>query len=65
MGTGVVWGVTKGHYLILMWAQYASLHSPAMSRDRKALLQVANDLYQATVNQSLTRRMVTGKPLTP
>lgn len=65
MGTGVVWGVIKGHYLILMWAQYASLHRPATSRDRKALLQVDNDLYQATINRSLTQRMVTGKPLAP
>jgi hypothetical protein len=64
-GTGVVWAVAKGHYLILMWAQYTNLHSPTSSRDRKDLLQFVNDLYQKTVNQSLTRRMVTGKPLTP
>ena len=64
-GTGVVWAVAKGHYLILMWAQYADLHSPTTSNDRKVLLQFVNDLYQKTVNQSLTRRMVTGKPLTP
>jgi hypothetical protein len=64
-GTGVVWAVTKGHYLILMWAQYTNLHSPTTSRDRQLLLQFVNDLYQKTVNLSLTRRMVTGKPLTP
>jgi hypothetical protein len=64
-GTGVVWAVAKGHYLILMWAQYANLHSLATSSDRKILLQLIDDLYQKTVNQSLTRRMVTGKPLTP
>ena len=64
-GTGVVWAVTKGHYLILMWAQYANLHTPTTSRDRQSLLQFVNDLYQKTVNLSLTRRMVTGKPLTP
>lgn len=64
-GTGVVWAVAKGHYLILMWAQYANLHSPTTSHDRKVLMQVVNDLYRTTANQSLTRRMVTGKPLTP
>ena len=64
-GTGVVWAVAKGHYLILMWAQYTDLHSPTTSHDRQLLLQFVNDLYQKTVNQSLTRRMVTGKPLTP
>ena len=64
-GTGVVWAVAKGHYLILMWAQYASLRSPATSHDRKVLMQFINDLYQKSVNQSLTRRMVTGSPLTP
>jgi hypothetical protein len=64
-GTGVVWAVAKGHYLMLMWAQYTNLHSPTTSRDRQLLLQFVNDLYQKTVNLSLTRRMVTGKPLTP
>ncbi len=65
MGTGVVWAVAKGHYLILMWAQYTNLHDPATTHDRQLLLQFVNDLYQKTVNLSLTRRMVTGKPLTP
>jgi hypothetical protein len=64
-GTGVAWTVTKGHYLILMWAQYTDLRSPTTSHDRQFLLQFVNDLYQKTVNLSLTRRMVTGKPLTP
>ncbi len=64
-GTGVVWAVAKGHYLILMWAQYANLHSPTTPGERNFLLQFVNDLYQKTVNQSLTRRMVTGQPLTP
>lgn len=64
-GTGVVWAVAKGHYLILMWAQYSSLHRPSTSRERKVLMLFLNDLYQKTVNQSLTRRMVTGTPLTP
>ncbi len=64
-GTGVVWAVAKGHYLILMWAQYASLFRPSTSHDRKILMQFNNDLYEKTVNQSLTRRMVTGSPLTP
>jgi hypothetical protein len=64
-GTGVVWAVAKGHYLILMWAQYANLHSPTSSHDRKVLMQLLNDLYRTTANQSLTGRMVTGKPSTP
>jgi hypothetical protein len=64
-GTGVVWAVAKGHYLILMWAQYASLQSPTTSGERNDLMQFLNDLYQKTVNQSLTGRMVTGRPLTP
>ncbi len=64
-GIGVVWAVAKGHYLILTWAQYGNLRSPATASDRKVLQQFVNDLYQKTINQSLTRRMVTGKPLTP
>jgi hypothetical protein len=64
-GNGVVWAVAKGHYLILMWVQYANLQSPATAATRKNLMQFVNDLYQKTANQSLTGRMVTGKPLTP
>jgi hypothetical protein len=64
-GNGLVWAVAKGHYLILMWVQYANLQSPATSAERRNLMQFVNDLYQKTANQSLTGRMVTGKPLTP
>ncbi len=63
MGTGVVWAVTKGHYLILMWAQYASLHTPATSRDRKALRQVVNDLYQDNRQPEPDPADGDGKPL--
>jgi len=64
-GNGMVWAVAKGHYLILMWVQYANLQSPATPTARKNLMQFVNDLYQKTANQSLTGRMVTGRPLTP
>ncbi|MGE5288392.1 MAG: hypothetical protein ACM3ML_14585 [Micromonosporaceae bacterium] len=62
---GVVWAVAKGHYLILMWVQYANLHNPDTPAARKNLMQFVNDIYQKTANQSLTGRMVTGRPLTP
>ena len=64
-GTGVVWAVAKGHYLILMWAQFSNMQTPKTSAERNNLMQFLNDLYQKTVNQSLTGRMVTGRPLTP
>ena len=62
---GLVWAVAKGHYLILMWVQYANLHNPDTTGARKNLMQFVNDIYQKTANQSLTGRMVTGRPLTP
>ncbi len=61
-GTGVVQAVIKGHYLILMWAEYTSLKSPSGSAKRQALEQFAENLVTGSANINLSTRMLTGKP---
>ena len=61
-GTGVVQAEIKGHYLILMWAEYANLKSPSGSAQRQALEQFAANLVTGSANIDLSTRMLTGKP---
>jgi hypothetical protein len=64
-GTGLESAEVKGHYLILIWAEFANLHAPSGSKQRKELAKFSTDLFSGTANISLTSRMVTGKPLYP
>jgi hypothetical protein len=61
-GTGVVQAEIKGHYLILMWAEYASLKSPSGPAQRQALERFAATLVTGSANINLSTRMLTGKP---
>jgi hypothetical protein len=63
-GTGLVEAEVKGHYLILIWTEFANLHAPSGKKQRKQLMSFSADLFRGTANLSLTSRMVTGKPLT-
>ena len=61
-GTGVVQAEIKGHYLILMWAEFTSLKSPSTSAQRQQLEQFAGNLLTGSANINLSTRMLTGKP---
>ena len=61
-GTGVVQAEIKGHYLILMWAEFTSLKSPSTSAERQLLEQFAMNLVTGSANIDLSTRMLTGKP---
>ena len=61
-GTGVVQAEIKGHYLILMWAEFTSLKSPSTSAQRQQLEQFATNLVTGSANINLSTRMLTGKP---
>jgi hypothetical protein len=61
-GTGVVQAEIKGHYLILMWAEFTNLKSPSTSAQRQQLEQFATDLVTGSANIDLSTRMLTGKP---
>jgi hypothetical protein len=61
-GTGIEEAEVKGHYLILIWAEFASLHAPKQKAQKAELVQFCNRLLKKTANVSLSRRLVTGKP---
>jgi len=61
-GTGVVQAEIKGHYLILMWAEFTSLKSPSTAAQRSQLEQFAATLVTGSANINLSTRMLTGKP---
>jgi hypothetical protein len=61
-GTGLEEAEIKGHYAILIWAEFANLHKPSGKRQVRELKQFSAGLISGTVNLSLTNRMVTGKP---
>ena len=61
-GTGLEEAEVKGHYLILIWTEFANLHAPSGKKQRKELTTFSADLFAGTANVSLTSRMVTGKP---
>ena len=59
-GTGVVQAEIKGHYLILMWAEFTNLKSPSGQAQRQALEQFAANLVTGSANINLSTRMVPG-----
>ncbi len=61
-GTGVVQAEYKGHYLILIWAEFANLKAPSTQTERNQLEQFASDLISGSANIALSNRMVNGKP---
>jgi hypothetical protein len=60
-GTGVVQAEVKGHYLILMWAEFANLKSPSSSAAKQELEQFAANLVTGSANINLSTRMLSGK----
>jgi hypothetical protein len=59
-GTGVEQAVAKGHYLILIWAEFTSLKTPSATQARQ-LEQFANNLFIGSANINLSTRMLGGK----
>ena len=57
-GTGVVQAEIKGHYLILMWAEFTSLKSPSTAAQRQLLEQFAANLITGSANIDLSTRMM-------
>jgi hypothetical protein len=64
-GTGFEAAEVKGHYLVLVWAELANLHTPRTPLQRSELEQFITMLMQKTANVSLATRQVTGSPPPP
>jgi hypothetical protein len=61
-GTGFEAAEVKGHYLVLVWAEFANLHAPGTALQRSELQSFISLLMQKTANVSLATRQVTGSP---
>jgi hypothetical protein len=61
-GTGVVQAEFKGHYLILIWAEYTNLKAPTTTAQRTQLETFSSSLISGSANIALSNRMVNGKP---
>ncbi len=61
-GTGLEAAEVKGHYLVLVWAEFADLRTPKSATQRAELAAFISLLMQKTANVSLASRMVTGRP---
>jgi hypothetical protein len=61
-GTGIEVAEVKGHYLILIWTEFANLHAPKGKTQRTKLESFSQGLVAGTANVSLSNRMVTGRP---
>jgi hypothetical protein len=59
-GTGVVQAEVKGHYLILIWAEFTDLKKPT-SAGTTQLETFATNLVIGSANINLSTRMLTGK----
>jgi hypothetical protein len=63
-GTGIVEAEYKGHYLIMIWAEFTSTNAPANTAQDQQLQQFGTDLIAGTANISLSQRMLNGHPAT-
>ena len=61
-GTGVVEAEFKGHYLILIWAEFTNLKAPTTTAQRTQLETFSSSLISGSANIALSNRMVNGKP---
>jgi hypothetical protein len=63
-GTGIVEAEFKGHYLIVIWAEFTSTNAPANNTQDQQIQQFGADLIAGTANISLSQRMLNGHPAT-
>jgi ABC-type phosphate transport system substrate-binding protein len=61
-GTGIEEALAKGHYLILIWAEFTNLHKPKGAAQRKKVVSFMTEMLQKSANVSLATRMLTGSP---
>ncbi|MGH3275392.1 MAG: hypothetical protein ACRDNZ_13855 [Streptosporangiaceae bacterium] len=61
-GTGLEEAATKGHYLILIWAQFVNSAPPKSPAQQAELKTFMAQLFEETANVSLSNRMASGTP---
>jgi hypothetical protein len=61
-GTGIEEAEVKGHYLILVWAEFTDRRTPKTTAQRQQLENFISVVIRQSANVSLTSRLVTGRP---
>jgi hypothetical protein len=61
-GTGIEEAVAKGHYLILIWAEFTSLRNPKTAGQRTTIEQFMTELLDNTANVAVSNRMASVTP---
>ncbi|HEX6524939.1 MAG TPA: hypothetical protein VF070_33780 [Streptosporangiaceae bacterium] len=61
-GTGMVYAVAKGHYLILMYVEFTNTKAPSSNAQKLQLVNFAQDMFKGSASISLSHRMLYGKP---
>jgi hypothetical protein len=64
-GTGIEYAGIKGHYLVLVWAEFINLQTPTTGAQKQRLDAFISALIQNTANVSLSYRMANGEPMQP
>jgi len=60
-GVGIEEALAKGHYLILVWAEFTNLKTPT-AQQSAPIESFMTEVVHSTANVSLTNRMLTGTP---
>ena len=61
-GTGLAYAEVKGHYLILLYAEFASTKTPTTAAEKQQLVAFCDGMFNGSADISLSHRMLYGKP---
>jgi hypothetical protein len=61
-GTGVAYAEVKGHYLILLYAEFTSTKTPKTAAQKQELVAFCEGMFSGSADIPLSHRMVYGKP---
>jgi hypothetical protein len=61
-GTGLAYAEVKGHYLILLYAEFTDLKAPATAAQKQQLVTFATYMFDGSANISLSQRLLGQAP---
>ena len=61
-GSGIAYAEIKGHYLILLYAEFTSTKTPTTAAQKQQLVAFGNGMFNGSADIALSHLMVYGKP---
>jgi hypothetical protein len=61
-GTGVAYAEAKGHYLILLYAEFTSIKTPTTAAEKQELVDFCDGMFTGSADIALSHRLLYGKP---